>query len=178
MGKSSLIPIVKDYLRTLHSGSSEQLCVKDIAFQIGLPVFIGICAYVQPFIGLCGIRSLFTNGIVAISIVSSLLCGLAVMIFQLRLQISMENSRFNTTNREKQLIDELFSDVLWAVVSGFTTVLLMTISNISNYEGIVCDILTAASLSFSLNFILVTCMCLKRLNTAYAIVSKSWPRDH
>ena len=175
MGKSSLGAIAKGYVDTLHGGSSDGIRPKDIAAHVIAPVAIGVAAFLSPQIDLSGIRAMFGNCIVAVSIVSALLCGAAVMVFQLRMQLSHGECADRTTRVERKLIDELFSDILWAVVCGFASVLLMVVLGTGERSSLLGDLLTAASLALLANYVMVTCMCIKRLNAAYMIVSKAWP---
>ena len=57
---------------------------------------------------------------------------------------------------------------------GFASAFLMALSGVSDGAFFGFDrIAAAAALTFLLNFVLVTCMCLKRMSAAYQIVSCS-----
>lgn len=175
MSKSGLGPIAKAYIKTLHTSSSDQLCITDALLQIGLPIVIGTMLYFLAPGYLHCISDASQNAIMAISIVSALLCALAVMVFQLRVQI-MDMSEFSPASKEVQLIDELFSMTLWSVIAGFLTVILMVCAGPLELasEGLGAAI-WAASVACSINFALTAAMCMKRLYAAYRIVSHRWP---
>ena len=77
---------------------------------------------------------------------------------------------------EIELIDELFSDVLWSVVVGFLSVGCMAISGEINDIAAVNNLFTAFSLALCCNFIVVTLMCLKRIDVCYQFISRFWGR--
>ena len=83
---------------------------------------------------------------------SALLCGLAVAVFQLRIQISSGSSGLGVRDAEAKLIDELFAAILWAVVAGFSAAGLMVVAGIDNLANVVCDIATACSLGGYVQF--------------------------
>lgn len=176
MGKSSLGTIANGYFKTLHKGASDDINPKDVALHIVFPILVGVFSFAIPQIDLQVVRALFSNLIVAVSIVSALLCGLAVMVFQVRIQLSSEDMDRKATGNEKQLIDEMFSVVLWSVVCGFASVALMVLSGTKDSAGQIYDAVTALSLALVIHYAIVTCMCLKRLNAVYIIVSQVWPK--
>ena len=119
---------------------------------------------------------IYGNAITALSIVSALLCGLAVAVFQLRIQISSGSSGLGVRDAEVKLIDELFAAILWADVAGFSAAGMLVVAGVDNLASVVCDIATACSLGVTCNFAVVVCMCLKRLSIAYHLASKEWGR--
>lgn len=175
MGKISLRSIFVRYLRTLHSVDDDSLYVPDILFHFGSPLGLFIWAIVKTD-SAADARGYFANAMTAISVISGFMCGLAVMIFELRINLSQSNGELGENAREIELIDELFSDVLWSVVVGFLSVGCMAISGEINDTAAVNNLFTAFSLALCCNFIVVTLMCLKRIDVCYQFISRFWGR--
>ena len=176
MGKAGIGRIFKNYCDTLRTGVYRNRNWRDYVTHFAIPAIVAIAIFVAPQSVSSSIRSCFGNAITALSIVSALLCGLAVAVFQLRIQISSGSSGLGARDAEVKLIDELFAAILWAVVAGFGAAGLMVVAGIDNLANVVCDIATACSLGVTCNFAIVVCMCLKRLSIAYHLASKEWGR--
>ena len=73
--------------------------------------------FVLPCFGIAGLLR-FGELITVVAIVSSLLCALALMQFDLRRGFRESGNRSQIADREVRLIDELFDDVMWCVVAG------------------------------------------------------------
>lgn len=180
MGKTSLKTIATRYLNTLVDNNSGKIMLADIVVQLLFPVISGVAFFMlwPDEISEWPIRpdtlSNLSSGLMTVvSIVSALLCGVAVMIFQLRLQLASQVDPIPEED-ETELIDQMFNQVLWDVVAGFVTALLIVCSmafpeGSTPWRGIL-----AASIAMIINFILVTCMCIKRFSAAYHIISKVW----
>lgn len=173
MGKTSLVVVAVAYFRTLKSYRTERYMASDIAVQLVAPALLGAGFAVAWPVSACDLSEAVGNTVSGVSIVSALLCGVAVMVFQLRLQIASQDSP-RPTKRESTLVDETFHDILWAVVAGFASVTLFTLFGMLPDDGAVQRVIVGAAVFFLLNFLLVTCMCIKRLHSAYEIVSKCW----
>lgn len=176
MGKAGIGRIFSDYCDTLRTGVYRNRNWRDFLTHFVIPAIVAIAVYLAPQSVSYSIRSCFGNAITALSIVSALLCGLAVAVFQLRVQISSGSSGLTVRDAEVRLIDEFFAAILWAVVAGFGAAGLMVIAGIGDLLNVVCEIATACSLGVTCNFIVVVCMCLKRLSIAYRLASKEWGR--
>lgn len=177
MGKMSLSRIVQGYLSTLVDARTEKISPSDIVVQIVIPLICGVSFfYIWPLADEAAAK-LADGFVTVVSIVSALLCGVSVMVFQLRLQLASQTNP-RPTRRESKLIDEMFYDVLWAVVVGFGFVFASVLRG-ALPEGLAAwRAILSLALALLLNFIMVTCMCLKRLSSAYEIVSKCWvPKD-
>lgn len=176
MGKMSLSGVWNGYRKTLVNYSTGKTSKRDLAIQIGVPLVTGAVAFALWPLGRQAIESVVSNVVTGVSIVSSLMCGVAVMIFQLRVQLASQGD-ITPTRREVELIDETYSDVLWSVVVGFAAVILIVVSYALDA---VSPVLWRGSLSLALccvmNLVMVSCMSLKRLNASYEIVSKVWGR--
>lgn len=177
MGKVGLSKIFCAYVATLRDDSSEEekTSYSDVALQLVIPVLIGIVS--QSLFIFDIIECPDFGGFITVSAtMSSLLCALALMLFELRRgmgSVSADKAR----ERESRLIDELFADVMWCVVAGFATSLFMVVSDAARDSlPEVGQVAGSLALSAVTNFILVVCMCLKRMNAVYALVSRSWTR--
>lgn len=173
MGKMNLCRIARGYLSTLVDARTEKVSLKDVAIQIILPMICGTAFFIARPLGNDAISDLSDGLVTVVSIVSALLCGVSVMVFQLRLQLASQTDP-RPTRRESKLIDEMFYDVLWAVVVGFGFVLVLVLRDAVPEGLVVWRAIISSALAMLLNFIMVTCMCLKRLSSAYDIVSKCW----
>ena len=184
MGKSSIVPIFKEYVRTLHGGD-DCLRAQDVAVQLIAPAAVGIAVgALVPADAHEAVSASLPTAITAVSIVSAFMCAMAVMVFQLRIQVANaiderggDALSAKVRKGDLKLIDELFHDVMWSIVVGFASALCMTAACfLVGVQEIAFRILLGASAALLLNGALVVCMCLKRMNSSYIIVSRSWGR--
>lgn len=112
MGKISLRGLFVRYLRTLHSVDDDSLYIPDIFVHFAIPFGLFIWAIIDTHT-VAAVRAYFANAMTAISVISGFMCGLAVMIFELRINLNQSNGELGENAHEIELIDELFSDVLW-----------------------------------------------------------------
>lgn len=174
MGKMSLSGIWRGYLGTLVNYSTGRMSMADIALQVVIPALSGVALFLFWPDDANAVNGVASNVVTGVSIISSLMCGVSVMLFQLRVQISSHDGA-EATRRECRLIDETFSDVLWSVVVGFAAVILIIVGGV--FDGRVPfahKAMLSAALCLVLNLVAVTCMSLKRINAAYEIVSRVW----
>ena len=183
MNKLSLRGIWHGYIRTLVNASTGKPNKCDYFIQICTPIISGVLLFLlwptnsdspkdSSFISAIGIVS--TNIVTGVSIVSSLMCGVAVMLFQLRVQLSSQEIPVPTRDDVK-LIDEVYFDVLWSVLVGFASVVIIIASDIIKVLSF-CLWKAALSFAFCLvfNLVLVSCMILRRLGASYEIVANIW----
>ena len=184
MGKSSIVPIFEGYIRTLH-GADDRLRIQDVLAHLIVPAAAGIAVGVLVPTGAHdAVSGSLPTAITAVSIVSAFMCAMAVMVFQLRIQIAdVLDGKGDAALAGKvkkgdlKLIDELFHDVMWSIVVGFASALCMTAACfLVDAQELAFRILLGASAALLLNDALVVCMCLKRMSSAYIIVSRSWGR--
>lgn len=177
MSKVWLGGIFRAYIGTLRNDATRTTSVADVFVQILLPAIVSIAYGVLRVFGVApvGCGSVSANIITIVSIVSALLCGVAVMVFQLRVDIIGSKVERGALEREMRLVDEVYADMLWAIVAGFAVAALLTLRGMVSHSVVDCAI-TAVALFLFINFCLVVCMCLKRMGVAYDIVSKYWSR--
>lgn len=174
MGKMSLSGIWRGYLVTLVNYSTGRTSMVDIILQIVIPAIAGVILFVSWPDNTNVVNSVASNVVTGVSIVSSLMCGVSVMLFQLRVQISSHDGT-EATREECRLVDETFSDVLWSVVVGFAAVILIIVGGV--FDGqvpMLHKMMLSLAFCLVLNLVAVTCMSLKRINAAYEIVSRVW----
>lgn len=173
MGKVGLGSIFHSYFETLYDASTRRISFQDVAIQVVVPIAVGAGYFVLSCFGAVDLLH-FGELITVVAIVSSLLCALALMLFDLRKGFHKGKKKSQVADREVLLIDELFDDVMWCVVAGFVSAFSMAVSGVSGGAFPGFDRIAAAvALTFLLNFVLVTCMCLKRMSAVYRIVSHS-----
>lgn len=177
MDKVNLARLFALYLEGLKSDG--KISLPDILVQFIIPICCSAFSFallLKEVIGLEQLSTFVSNAIIAISIISGLMCALAVLIFQLRAQISTEKS-IEVRDAECKLIDQLFNDVLWDVVVGFASAILLVISSgaIPVMSLVTCLVLAISVLCIA-HFFLVTAMCLKHLSIAHEVIAKAWSK--
>lgn len=177
MDKVNLTRLFKLYLKGLKYNGRINLL--DILVQFCIPVCCSVISFLLLWEGVIEpeqLSAFVSNAIVAISIISGLMCALAVLIFQLRAQISTEAS-IEVRDAEYELIDQLFNNVLWDVVIGFISAILLVVlsGGISNMTLVTCLIFVVSILCIT-HFLLVTAMCLKHLSITHEVIAKAWSK--
>lgn len=174
MGMSSVLGIGKAYLSTLKDQRAGNCNTSAIIAQFGIPVFAGIAwAFYGPTISTPG------NAIVGISIVSALLCAMATMLFQVRVDLRVrkkEGRETFVTEKDLALIDQLFSAVIWAILFGLLVVLAMVVLEwlgAFRLEGAPAQIVAGLLVALTAHFMFVIGTILKRLNRVYEIVARN-----
>ena len=172
MSKFGLGRVVKGYIETLRYGREGGVNWADVVIQIVIPIICGVLLAIFGGPVLSWGKSMLSNAVVAVSIVSALMCALAVMVFQLRVQIGNANAR-HLNPAECKFIDELFADVLWSILVGFAATLFMISAGAESGDFyLVRRICSGISLAALMNFAMVVCMCVKRMDVAYKVFSK------
>lgn len=90
MGKISLRGLFVRYLRTLHSVDNDSLYIPDIFVHFVISFGLFIWAIIKTDSAVT-VRAYFANAMTVISVISGFMCGLAVMIFELRINLSQSN---------------------------------------------------------------------------------------
>ncbi len=165
MGKSSVFSIVTGHFRTLYDARSGRIRIRDLIFQLGLPLALAATSQLLSW----QLREV-GNVIVGVSIVAALLCAMATLIFQIRVNLQGKPQQHR---KGAQLIDEVFANALWAILVGFSVAFLLIIAE---SFGLMRNEQTARAVSSvtvfaGAHFILVVGMCLKRLQSAYVVIA-------
>lgn len=179
MSKTGLGDIRKGYLRTLRRDPRKHgspFNKHDLLLHVFLPIGLALLYGVTWPLNGESLDGMCSNVVTGVSIVSSLMCGVAVMIFQLRVQIASPGE-VDASSEEIELIDETFSDVLWSVVVGFAAVLLLIVGDVAEVIlPALHRVLVSVAVGLVANLVVVTCMSLKRMNASYLTVAKAWGR--
>lgn len=165
MGKSSVFSIVTGHFRTLYDARNGRIRIRDLAFQIGLPLALAVTSQLFSWR-----LSEIGNIVVGVSIVAALLCAMATLIFQIRINLQGKPQQHR---KGAQLIDEVFANVLWAILVGFFVALLLIITDsfglLTNEQTAV--VVSSVTVFAGTHFIFVVGMCLKRLQSAYDVIA-------
>lgn len=173
MGKIDFWPLLIKYIDTLRNYQTNKISLIDIFVQLVVPALLSVALFFLPD-SCINLDDLISNLISCISIISGLMCGVAVLLFQLRLQMSSQNDP-KPLDREFDLVDESFHISMWTVLDGLFAVGLLCIAPLAkNINELYSRILFCLAAFFLLNFQFVTLMALKRISAAYTIFSRGW----
>ena len=159
-GKASVSSIAEDHFATLKN-DDDKYDLADVAVQIAMPVAAGAVVFLFKCV-IGDVGALVTG----VSIVAALMGAMAVLIFQIRLSIPNDN-RLDVYDYE--LVDEVFSNILWAILVGFTLALGLVVYQTFCVMDLwlAGNVVTSLAVALGLHFVVVVAMCLKRLNLAY-----------
>lgn len=174
MGMSSVSGIAKAYFSTLTDQRTGNINVGAAITQFLVPAAIGTAwSLAGPSISTPG------NAIVDISIVSALLCAMATMLFQIRIDLRIratECTESFVTELDLKLIDQLFFAVLWAILFGLFIVLVMIVSEwfgVFQLVGLPAKLTTGFMVFFIGHFVFVIGVILKRMKRVYEITAQN-----
>lgn len=173
MGMSSPNRIPKEYFSTLVSQRTGKYKSTAIAFQIVLPMIVGGIAFALK-VQISSVDS--TIG--GVAVVAALLCAVATMLFQIRidLRIKVKNSSDAfVVDNDLKLVDELFAALLWGIMFGFiitATAMVIQWAGILGSDNLLIICLCSSTLiACIIHFALVIGLILKRLSAVYQIVA-------
>lgn len=161
MGKSNITEIVRDHFDTLRDARTEKIKKGDLLFQVGAPVLFGFLCFLSGWW-----LEDASNAIMGISIVAALMCAMAVLVFQIRMEASADR---RLGENDLLLINELFANIMWAILVGLLLAFILIAFDALSFfsDGFSAQIATSISLAICTHFIIVIAMCLKRLQRAY-----------
>jgi hypothetical protein len=172
--KVDLLPIVAAHFATLRDAQSGKLLAGDFFLQLGVPFAAAAGGWLSARVDL---SNQYGNLIAALAIVFGFAFAVTVFVFQLRMQMAeMQVSSVDQKladiapqidMRAPGLVNELFSNCLYAVVLGGFATLATGFVGIANLGRVADSILVG----IFAHLLLVLMMCFKRLNSAYAKVS-------
>lgn len=173
MGMSSPNRIPKEYFSTLVSQKTGKYKAATIVFQFVLPLVIGGLAFALK-IQISSVDSTISG----VAVVAALLCAVATMLFQIRidLRIKIKNgSDAFVTENDLKLVDELFAALLWGILFGF---IITAIAMVIHWAGIldsgnllIINFCSSILIVCIIHFALVIGLILKRLSAVYQIVA-------
>jgi hypothetical protein len=168
--------VVTDHLATLR-GTRGRLLWRQILLQFLVPLVAAASVVALQFR-----VTIMTELIAGFSVLAGFLFGLVIFVFQLRLSMSSD-PRVQSKLALPRLVDELFSNVLYAVGVSFTLILLSVVSAATEpqlvivpatddsevtVEGLGLDPwVSGIVVLFALHLLAVIGMCIKRTRRAY-----------
>lgn len=166
--KTAISPLVKDHLRTLRDHRTGRVRVRDYLVQYGAPLAV---AGVGVALGLRLADA--THIIAGAAVLAGFSFGLAVFVFQLRLD-AVRDPRVPKGSLLLDLIDELFSNVVYSILVGLALVV-ATISATSfsppapfwQTPEPLNAWWTTGVVALALHYLVTIAMCLKRTRAAY-----------
>lgn len=90
MGKISFWQLLIKYIATLRNYQTNKISHGDIFVQLIAPALLSVALFFNWPDSCINLEDLISNLISCISIISGLMCGVAVLLFQLRLQMSSQ----------------------------------------------------------------------------------------
>lgn len=172
MGMSSPSRIPKEYFSTLVSQRTGKCKASAIAFQVALPLIVGVIAFVLK-VQISSVDS--TIG--GVAVVAALLCAVATTLFQIRIDLRTKvknSSDAFVTENDLKLVDELFAALLWGIMFGF---IITAIAMIIQWTGVLdsdnkfINLCSSILIACIMHFALVIGLILKRLSAVYQIVA-------
>jgi hypothetical protein len=171
--KVNVLPIVAAHFRTLRHAATGRAAISDYVVQMGIPLLVGGAAWLTD----TELKGAYGDIVAALAIIFGFAFAVTVFVFQLRMQmaemqVSSERTRVAEISpqidmRAPVLVNELFSNCLYAVLlSGTATLLAGCIEPLK--FGKIGDWVLGVMIS---HLVLVMLMCFKRLNAAYSMVS-------
>lgn len=166
--KTSLRLIVVDHLDTLRDARTHRVSVLDLLIQFGVPVALGLG------LPLAGFRLVDVGQVIAgLAVLAGFTFGMLVFVFQLRLQVATDPRVVGTNLRE--LIDELFTNVAYALLVGLACVTLAVAfvsvrqvpSPSPDLVSVLRGVATGVLVATTVHFLLTLAMCTKRAYRAY-----------
>lgn len=173
MGMSSVSVIAENYFHSLSNQRTGKINKRAICAQIAVPVAVGVIfGLFGPIIENC------SNAIVGISIIAALLCAMATLLFQTRSDLRISQKKVEepfVTRKDVELVDQLFSAVMWAILFGLITVFVMVLFDwlaIMQSDIPLAQVFTGVIIACASHFVFVIGLILKRLNRVYDLFAK------
>lgn len=169
--KFSPLPTIRDHYGTLvDQNSPNRPHVPDYLVLIGVPACVG--TWVGYVFQLRDMQS-YIGGV---AILTALLFGLVIHVFQLRIQL-LNDVRVPRDGKLVGFINQLFANVNYAVVVGVvTTAASMAAAVTADNDGRVNSIWSGVVAGLGTHLMLVVFMCIKRIRAAYREISQL-PRE-
>lgn len=168
MSKFSVIPVISDHLGTLEDERTHTRRWQDWAALYGVPLAAAILIAVFR-VELQGIDDVVGG----LSILAGFLFGLLIFVFQLRLQVT-NDPRVARQGLLPRLLDQLFSNVSYAVLVGFVTATVAIAASATRTPfPDSADLMavnrwwSAVLVALFVHLMLMLAMALRRLRTAY-----------
>ncbi|MBF4590433.1 hypothetical protein [Curtobacterium sp. VKM Ac-1395] len=164
---SSRIGLIREHFRTLRHHRTNQLLWPDFLLQLPLPVVLGAASWW--FDARINDASAIVGGA---SVLSGFLFGVVIYVFQMRQSLS-HDPRVQRQALLPRLVDELFANVLYAVVVSFVltgAALVTAATQEHTKQGVLIPTppwITGALVLVAVHLFAVVWMCVKRLRSSY-----------
>lgn len=171
--KFSLVSVVADQYGTLVDAKTGKRRIEDFVVVLGVP---GATAALSRYVGWR--IEIVGELISAVAIITALLFGLVIFLFQLRIQLGDPERADRIPRSAIRLVDEMFTNVAYAIVVGFVVTGVTLIGAATRVDPAgelpvqpIGPTLTCLILGLLIHFLLVLAMCLKRLTSSYRQVA-------
>lgn len=158
--KISMGQIVKNHYATLYDARSgkDAAYYGDIVTFFGIPAVSGLGAYFLSTFP-------YGNVLTALSILAGLSLTALIFVFELRSNLA---EKYEPGDKELQVVEELFHNLMYSLFCALVTILLCVISD-ADYGAGVGAVLRVAVMVLCSHYLLALLMCLKRLSVAFII---------
>lgn len=167
--KFSILPVIADQYATFTDAATGKPRIADYFAVLGVP------AALATWSATAGWKiSIVGELISAVSIITALLFGLVVFLFELRVHLGSKEVAARIPMASVQLIDEMFKNVAYSIVIGFVALTAAVAGAAFRAEGTdpLGVPLSAFVVFVGAHFVLTLAMCLKRLTKAYDKVAR------
>ncbi|AFR47976.1 hypothetical protein [Gordonia sp. KTR9] len=168
--KFSVLPTIRAHYRTFVNDATGEPHKTDYMIALGAPAVTGLIVSAT-----MGAKGLVMNEIGAyisgVAIFTALLFALVIYVFQLRMQLDVDQ-RVSPTGRLIRLVDQLFSNVNYAVVIGVATTVTAMIAAAFAKDGAVNYVWGGILATLGLHLVLVVLMCIKRVQSAFGQIRR------
>ena len=153
--------VISDHIATLHDQRTNRIRKRDLALHYGLPVGAAVCST------FAGVRLADAGQIVAgAAVLAGFSFGLAIFVFQLRMDAARD-PRVPRGSRLLDLIDELFTNVLYSIVVGLLLTVVTVAATALQDTKTLDAVWSGVMVGIAFHYLLTLAMCIKRLHKAY-----------
>lgn len=159
--------VLADHVATLRDHATNKVRPSELAVHYGLPVAFGVA------VPIFGIRLTDAGQIIAgAAVLAGFSFGLSVFVFQLRMEAARD-PRVPRGSLLLDLIDELFTNVLYSIVVGLALTVFTVVATTVQPEGVtrLNSWWTGIIAGVGLHYLLTLAMCVKRMRAAYRQLS-------
>ncbi|MFA6290591.1 MAG: hypothetical protein WC637_02355 [Victivallales bacterium] len=162
----NIIKILKDHIRTFHDYKSASVNIFEIFIFIVIPIVISFVLVFNFNKKLSPAH--ISNAITALSIFAALLFSLPILLYDVLERTLMIDAENETQEQQladrRDLIQEINSNVSFAILSSFASVIFLFLIQISSLPEIIIQILNFITISLGIVFSLTVLFLLKRVH--------------
>jgi len=165
--KTSVGDVVKEHYATFYDARTKKPRWQDYVLPVVVPVLAGALSAALGW--RMSSAGTLTNGL---AILTGLLFALVVFVFQLRLDVTRDPRHEGQVSLRRR-VDELFHNVLYAILAGLTATMASVIADAATPKDLPVDRWWTAALVILGGHLVVTIlMCLKRTLLAYRVLNR------